>query len=173
MNRVNNLRSLTILATITALSQFPASAQEIDWDAAVQQVQENEAREAAKRAELRDKLRLEMEKTKHEYRGLFSDEVYRHTASQTLANAPTLAEFMRNPENAARVRQDPKPRILWPYGATAAAAALLWATWRRRRRIIGMVEDMIVFVGAGLIRTGRTVHTNFARIRRRVIDRAG
>lgn len=161
MNRVNNLRSLTVLATMTALGQFPASAQEIDWDAAVQQVQESEANEAAKRDELLEKLRLEREQIKHE-----------HSASQTINNAPTLAEFMRNPENATRVRQAPKPPSLWPYGATVAAAVLFWAIWRRRWQIVHIVEDVVVAAVAGFIKTGRTVQTNFARIRKRITDRA-
>ena len=41
-----------------------------------------------------------------EYRGLFQAEIERRQATAWLNSAPTLAEFVRNPENAALVRDE-------------------------------------------------------------------
>ena len=56
-----------------------------------------------------------------EYRGLFQAEIERRQATQTLAGAPVLAEFVRNPENAALVRDDLSALSAWDKMRKAAA----------------------------------------------------
>ena len=78
-----------------------------------------------------------------EYRGLFQAEIERKQASAWLNSAPTLAEFVRNPENAALVRDDLSALSAWDKMRKAAAtgeAKLIEDSYEFRRDVDASLE---------------------------------
>lgn len=151
--KVFRLKWMAAVIVFLCVGHFSATAQGVAWEEFKRQVGSKEVREDPAREF--PSYESETARKKHEW-------------ENSLPVNPRLKEWMRNDPNFAR-----KPVPYWlPLAMIAASGGVLWVIWRARRRILGIFEDAIVWVGAWIVRFLSSTRAGLARIGKRIVDRA-
>ena len=113
----------------------------------------------------------------------FEQQIEKRRNSTVLPSSTRIAEWLRDPQNAALARASALEQareyrdktliiiviVITIFGMATWLSRLIW---RHRCRLARLIEDAIVVAGAGLLRTQRAVQSGAARIRNRILDRA-